>query len=46
MKLLGIISMGFGKRSTTDEVFCICQILEEKLEYNETRLLDFKKTCE
>jgi hypothetical protein len=40
MKLLGIISVDF------DQVFCICQILEEKWEYNEAvlqPLIDFKK---
>jgi hypothetical protein len=34
------------KRSTTDEIFCIHQILEKKLEYNETihqLFTDFKK---
>jgi hypothetical protein len=32
-------------RSTTDQIFCICQILEKKWEYNETRqlVIDFKK---
>jgi hypothetical protein len=33
MKLLGIISVGFD---TTDEIFCIRQILEKKWQYNET----------
>jgi hypothetical protein len=37
MKLLGIISCGFRRnRSTTDQLFCIRQILENKWEYNET----------
>jgi hypothetical protein len=36
MKLLWIISVGFDI-STTDQIFCICQILEKKRwEYNET----------
>jgi hypothetical protein len=33
-------------RSTTDHIFCICQILEKKCEYNETvhqLFMDFKK---
>jgi hypothetical protein len=33
-------------RSTSDQIFCIQQILEKKLEYNETvhqLLIDFKK---
>jgi hypothetical protein len=46
MKLLGI-QCGFRRnRSTTDQIFCIRQILEKKWEYNETvhRLfIDFKK---
>jgi hypothetical protein len=29
MKLLGIISVVFDNRSTTDQVLCICQILEK-----------------
>jgi hypothetical protein len=32
---LGIISVGFDITSTTDHIFCICQILEKKWEYNE-----------
>jgi hypothetical protein len=47
MKLLGIISVGFD---ITDQLlirfFCICQILQEKWEYNETvhqLFIDFKK---
>jgi hypothetical protein len=34
-------------RSTTDQIFCICQILEKKWEYNGTvhqLLTDFNKT--
>jgi hypothetical protein len=34
------------KRSTTDQIFCICQILEKKLEYSDTVhqiFIDFKK---
>jgi hypothetical protein len=46
MKLLGIISVGFDvNRSTTDQIFCIRQILEKKWEYNETvhqLFIDFK----
>jgi hypothetical protein len=37
------------KRSTTDQIFCIRQILEKKWEYNETvhqLLVDFKKACD
>jgi hypothetical protein len=33
-------------RSITDQVFCICQILEKKWEYNDTvhqQFIDFKK---
>jgi hypothetical protein len=44
MKLLGNIST----RSTTDQIFCICQILEKKWEYNETvhqLFINFKKAC-
>jgi hypothetical protein len=47
MKLLGIISMGFDVTSTSDQIFCIRQILEKKnKEYNETvhqLFIDFKK---
>jgi hypothetical protein len=47
MKLLGIISVGFDvNRSTTDQIFCICQILEKKLEYNKAvhqLFVEFKK---
>jgi hypothetical protein len=35
-----------GNRSTTDQIFCICQILEKKWEYNETvhqLFINFKK---
>jgi len=46
-KLLGIIECGFRhSRSTTDHIFCICQILEKKWEYSEAVLqlfIDFKK---
>jgi hypothetical protein len=38
--------VGFDvNRSTTDQIFCICQILEKKWEYNETvhqLFIDFK----
>jgi hypothetical protein len=47
MKLLGIHKCGFHhNRSTTDHIFCICQILEKKWEYNGTvhqLFIDFKK---
>jgi hypothetical protein len=46
MALLGIITVGFGNRSTTDQIFCSSQILENKWEYNETvhqLFIDFKK---
>jgi hypothetical protein len=47
MKLLGIMKCGFRRnRATTDENFCIRQILEKKLEYSETvrkLFIDFKK---
>jgi hypothetical protein len=36
-------------RSTTDQIFCIRQILEKKWEYNETEhqlFVDFKKACD
>jgi hypothetical protein len=33
MNLPGIISVGFD---VTDQIFCIHQILEKKLKYNET----------
>jgi hypothetical protein len=41
---------GFRRnRSTTDQMFCICRILEEKWEYNETvhqLFVDIKKACD
>jgi hypothetical protein len=43
MKLLGIFSVDFD---VTDQIFCICQVLEKKCEYNETPhqlFIDFKK---
>jgi hypothetical protein len=46
MKLLGITSMGRHNRSTTDQIFCIRQILYNKWEYNVTvhqLYTDFKK---
>jgi hypothetical protein len=46
MKLLGIISVGFV---VTDQIFCICQILEKKWKYSETvhqLFIDFKNTCD
>jgi hypothetical protein len=34
---IGDHQCGFRRnRSTTDQIFCICQILERKWEYNET----------
>jgi hypothetical protein len=45
-KIIGDNQCGFQhNRSATDHIFCICQILEKKWEYNETvhRLfIDFK----
>jgi hypothetical protein len=45
-EIIGIISVGFDvNRSTTDQIFCIRQILEKKWEYNETvhqLFIDFK----
>jgi hypothetical protein len=47
MKLLGIINVGLDVTDpTTDQIFCIRQILEKKWEYNETvdqLLIDLKK---
>jgi hypothetical protein len=43
MKLLGIISVDFN-RSMTNQIFCICQTLKNKWDYNETvhqLVLDF-----
>jgi hypothetical protein len=35
-EIIGDHQCGFQRnRSTTDNIFCICQILEKKLEYNE-----------
>jgi hypothetical protein len=46
-EVIGDHQCGFQcSRSTTDQIFCICQILEEKWEYNETvhqLFVDFKK---
>jgi hypothetical protein len=46
-EIIGDHQCGFRcKRSTTDQIFCICQILEKKWEYNETvhqLFIDFKK---
>jgi hypothetical protein len=46
-KIIGDHQCGFRrKRSTTDQIFCIRQILEKKWEYNETvyqLFIDFKK---
>ena len=46
-KFIGDHQCGFQhNRSTTDQIFCIHQILEKKWEYNEAMLqlfIDFKK---
>jgi hypothetical protein len=45
-KLLGIISVDFDNRPTTDHIFCIHQIFEKKWEYNvavHQLLIDLKK---
>jgi hypothetical protein len=46
-EVTGDLKCGFQRnRSTIDQVFCICQILEKKWEYNETvhqLFIDFKK---
>jgi hypothetical protein len=46
-EIIGDHQCGFLRnRSTTDQIFCICRILEKKLEYNETvhqLFIDFKK---
>ena len=46
-EIIGDHQGGFQcNRSTTDHIFCICQILEKKLEYNEAMhqlFIDFKK---
>ena len=45
--VIGDYQCGFRlNRSTTDHIFCICQILEKKWEYNEAvhqLFIDFKK---
>jgi hypothetical protein len=47
-EITGDRQCGFRRnRSTTDQIFCICQILEKKWEYNETvhqLFIDLKKT--
>jgi len=47
-EIIGDHQRGFQcNRSTTDHIFCICQILEKKWEYNEAvhqLFIDFKKT--
>jgi hypothetical protein len=38
--------VGFDITSSTDQIFCICQILEKKLNYNKTvhqLFIDFKR---
>jgi hypothetical protein len=46
-EIIGDHQCGFRRnRSTTDQIFCICQIPEKKWEYNETvhqLFIDFKK---
>jgi hypothetical protein len=46
-EIIGDHQCGFRRnRSTTDEIFCLRQILEKKWEYNETvhqLFIDFKK---
>jgi hypothetical protein len=46
-EIIGDYQCGFQRsRSTTDQIFCIRQILEKKWEYNETvhqLFIDFKK---
>ena len=43
-EVIGDHRCGFRRnRSTTDHIFCICQILEKKLEYNEAVHQLFKK---
>jgi hypothetical protein len=46
-EIIGDHQCGFQcNRSTTDQIFCICQMLEKKWEYNETEhqlFTDFKK---
>jgi hypothetical protein len=47
-EIIGDHQCGFRRnRSTTDHIFCICQILEKQSEYNEAVhqfFIDFKKT--
>jgi hypothetical protein len=49
-EIIGDHQRGFRRiRSTTDQIFCIRQILEKKWEYNETvhqLFIDFKKACD
>jgi hypothetical protein len=49
-EIFGDHQCGFRRnRSTTDPVFCICQILEKKWEYNGTvhkLFIDFSKACD
>ena len=45
-EVIGDHQCGFRRRSTTDHILCIRQILEKKWEYNETvhqLFIDFKK---
>jgi hypothetical protein len=42
MKLLGIFSVDFNITSITNQVFCIGQILEKKLEYNGTTSIIYR----
>jgi hypothetical protein len=49
-EIIGDHLCGFQhNRSTTDQIFCIRQLLEKKWEYNETVhqvFIDFKKVCD
>jgi hypothetical protein len=45
-KIIGDHQCGFRRNRSTDQIFCICQILEKKWEYNETvhqLFIDLKK---
>jgi hypothetical protein len=49
-EIIGDTQCGFRRnRSTSDHIFCQCQILGKKWEYNEAvhqLFVDFKKACE
>jgi hypothetical protein len=43
-EIIGDQQRGFQRKiSTTDQIFCICQILEKKLEYTDSTVKNFKK---